>query len=138
MITRGIKKEVDDFINQLIGKWLPYKHNKNSTDDQIVQLAVRPIQLWEIVFPREHKDVVLTTILGKDKCEGTYEGYGGGKETQHKKHDKFLWGLRKMLGVKKIDKWDGSKELPTTRDHIETVGIGIKEDYEDADGYEQL
>jgi len=137
MITRGVKKDVDEFIRQLQGKWLTYRNNKNSPKNQMIQLGVRPIQLWEIVFPKEHKDVVLTTCLGKDKANGEYEGYGKGKSTQHKKHDKFVWMLRKALGVLKIGKWDGSQIMPIIPGAVETIGIGVKEDYE-VDGFEQI
>jgi hypothetical protein len=116
-LTRGIKKEIDQFITELQGKYLPFTM---SGVDCFVQFAVRPIQLWEFVFPEPMKDVVLTTILGKD----------GGK-TQHKKHNKFVWALRKILDVKKIPNYNTEKFMPISRQHMEIVGIGIKEDYYD-------
>jgi len=137
-MTRGVKKEVDNFIWQLMGKWFPYRHKKEAPADQMIQVQVRPIQLWEIVFPREGKDVVLTTCLGKEKADGSYEGYGKGKSTQHKKHDKFVWALRKAIGANKIGKWEGGQMMPIDRGSVETIGIGLKDDYENEDGFEQL
>ncbi len=124
-ITRGIKKEVDDFIRQLQGKWLTYKHKKDDPNNY-VQLAVRPIQMWEIVFPREHKDLVLTSVIGKNRAP-----------TQHKRHNKWIWAIRKALGVDKIEPYDDRFKMTITKDFVEVVPIGIKDDYE-VDGYEQL
>ncbi|MCK9371334.1 hypothetical protein M0R04_15580, partial [Candidatus Dojkabacteria bacterium] len=121
IVTRGIKNWVDQFITELQGKYLPFKYHtdgKNIVDCQ-VQLSVRPIQLWEIVFPEDQKDLVLATILDDGK---------GGK-TQHKRHEKFIWGLRKTLGVEKIPEYKSDQKLPITKMHFETVGIGIKKDY---------
>lgn len=122
IITRGIKNSVDQFITELQGKYLPFKwrRNKDSPMQNFnVQVAVRPIQLWEIVFPEEHKDLMLTTVLGKD-----FKG-----KTQHRKHDKFVFGLRKILGVEKIGDFKTDAELPITRQAMEVVGVGIKKDY---------
>lgn len=133
LLTRGIKKEVDDWITQLQGKYLSYKKSKDWSGS--VQVQVRPIQLWEIVYPKEHNELVLNTLIGEPDCKGI----GGGTITQHKKHQKFIYALRKILGIKPIPKsWATNKIMAMhLGDHIERVGIGIKEDY-DVDGYEQL
>lgn len=49
MITRGIKNDVDNFINDLQAQFFPYGKKKEIA----VQLAVRPVQFWELVFPEE-------------------------------------------------------------------------------------
>lgn len=129
IITRGIKNWVDQFITELQGKYVPFRFRDpkdNQIKDCMAQVAVRPIQLWEIVFPEDCKDVMLTTIL--DKTYMTQKGYGGGLLTQHKKHEKFIWGLRKMLGIKPIQEFNRNNALPICRNHVEVVGIGIKKD----------
>ena len=68
LLTRGIKHEVDQFITELQGKYLPFKwrdlNNKdNQLQDTMVQLGVRPIQLWELVYPEESRDVIMTTLF---------------------------------------------------------------------------
>ncbi len=83
-----------------------------------VQVAVRPIQLYEVVFPEEHKDVMLSTILGDSK----------GK-TQHKKHNKFIYALRKILGVEEIPNFKTDLKMPISNMNTEIIGIGIKKDY---------
>ena len=111
---------VDQFITELQGKYLPFKYPNEKGDLEIhsVPIAVRPIQLWEIVFPEEHKDLMLTTLFN-----------GQISPTQHKKHNKFIYGIRKILGVDKIPKFKTEREIPITKDHIEMIGIGIKKDY---------
>lgn len=121
MLTRGIKKEIDDFITRLQGLYLPFDIMKDGTfglkkGRGQVQVQVRPIQLWEVVFPEEHLDIMLNTCLG------------GREETQHPQHKKWVWALRKALGVKPIPKFKKDKKFPHTADHAEIVGIGIKED----------
>ena len=58
---RGIKHETDMLINELSAQFLPYKIGD---EDMHVQLAVRPIQLVEIVFPDEYLDIVQRTLWG--------------------------------------------------------------------------
>ena len=122
-MTRGIKPDVDRFINDLMGKYLPFNYKGAPS---LVQIAVRPLQLWEIVFPREHKDIVLNTVL----C-------GDGK-TQHKKHKKWITVLRKILGIQKIPEFKTDAVLPVYRANTEFIGVGIKEDYNFEDGTEAL
>ena len=122
MMTRGIKHEVDQFITELQGKYLPFKYRQKEGEplqDWNVQLAVRPIQLWEIVFPEDQQDLVLTTCLG-DGAKG---------KTQHKKHEKYVWALRKMLGINPLPDYKADKKMPVRCSGIEIVGIGVKPDY---------
>ena len=129
IITRGIKHEVDKFITQLQGKYLPFPITKKGVFGakkagiHQLQLAVRPIQLWEIVYPEPCRDAILTTILGKDDA---YQG-----KTQHRKHNKWIYAIRKALGVKKIGEYKTDNLYPITpeKQHIEVVGIGEKKDY---------
>lgn len=133
MMTRGIKHEVDRFINELSAKYLPPSmitpdvDSGEKKDMYYSQLQIRPIQLWEVVFPKEHLDIVLTTI------------FPGGDLMQHKKHAKFVWGIRKILGAKAIPKeWDNNTKMMVHRAGLETVGIGLKDDYTREDGTEAL
>lgn len=138
-ITKGDKKWVDDFMNQLIGKWLPFKYRKTIDEpfqDVNVQLSVRPIQLWEVGFPKEHKDLVCSTILGKNG--GLITGNDGTKETTHPFFNKMLKTISKMLGLKPIGKYDETKIMPIHKEHVSIVGLGIKEDYTMPTGVEGI
>lgn len=116
IMTRGIKHDVDRFINELSAKYLPYKFKGKPA---MLQFSVRPIQLYELVFPEEQRDIVLNTILQS----------GNGK-TQHKKHEKFIYGIRKILGVKPIPEYNKKvAKMPLYMANTEIVGIGVKEDY---------
>lgn len=123
LLTRGIKNAVDTMIRDLQSKYVPiYWREKDGSmnPNKFLQIGVRPIQLWEIVFPEEQRDVVYRSILSSDK-------------TQHKKHEKWISMIRRILGVKKIKKWekDGNKMIIAPGDigDIEIIPIGEKKDY---------
>lgn len=134
MMTRGLKRQVDRFIETLGSQFCPPAMATPDKNDvgavkgmYHAELMIRPIQLWEVVFPKESLGLVLTTI------------FPAGDLMQHKKHEKFVWGIRKILGVEKIPKeWDSKKKFLIDRSGVETVGIGIKEDYTREDGTEAL
>jgi len=131
IITRGIKHEVDKFITQLQGKYLPFEVKKGAAGlkkgKYMIQTSVRPIQLWEIAYPKEHNDLMCASLLNKDK----------GKPLQ-KWQEKFVWGIRKALKLKKIPKYKTDEIFPISRDHMEIVGLGVKEDYSFEDGTEAI
>ena len=84
-MTRGIKKDVDDYITQLQGKYFPYKlKGIQGEQTTALQLSVRPIQLWEFVFPKESLKMAVGTI-----CNGSLKTEDW--------RQKFLNGLRIML-----------------------------------------
>ena len=68
---RGIKGAVDNFVNDMSAKFLDTKmKSKFNVDEPLkpckVQIAMRPVTLWEIVFPESSKDVVLNTLWPKE------------------------------------------------------------------------
>ena len=107
MMTRGIKPEVDRFITELQGKVLPWGKGA-------IQLSVRPFQMWELVFPKEHLGTVYRTV-----------------ETGHEKicnspQFKFLRTAVRGKKIPNISK-EGSKLL-NYKQNIATYPFGIKED----------
>jgi hypothetical protein len=126
--TRGIKKEVDDFIVQMQGKYLPIKlkmkdgqpHQDGVPTDMMVQVNVQPLELWSLVFPKEHAELMYRTVFGES----------GGKPN-NPKSQKMFWAIRKSLGLDPIPEYpkEGSI-LPVSKQAMEVVGIGIKEDKE--------
>jgi len=122
IITRGCKHEVDRFVNELSAKYLPYEYD-NTKPKGVVQVGVRPIQLYEIAFPEEHLEKMLATIK---------------PSLFHKWEAKFMFVLRKILKSKPIPKIsDDVLPMPIYKDNIEIAGIGIKKDaYKD--GIEQI
>jgi len=120
MMTRGIKSVVDNYISDLQAQY--YKYG----DKGMLQLSVRPIQLWEVVFPQESLKEVLQTVL-------PYENLQPGsnwKVTDWR--SKYLAGLRFALGAQKIPEMDltDHKNIlrPLRKDNITVYPIGIKPD----------
>ena len=60
-IARGIRTRQAEWVEALGSIYLPYKNDAEQPAG-LVQLSVRPIQLYEIVFPEDQKDYVLSTI----------------------------------------------------------------------------
>jgi len=131
--TRGILHDSERFIKELSSKYVPFNYlkrfdvNFNPKKDKpnemmkgTIQIGVRPIQLFEVVFPEESKDVVFTTLFGES---------GDGK-TQHKKHQKLAWAFQKALKIEPMpETWDKSFHLNSYRDNMEIIGLGVKPDY---------
>ncbi len=130
-MTRGVEECVKKFIKELSSKYVPFKVEKDGTaglkkGNYNTPIGVRPIQLWEIIFPESSKDLILNTI---------FKGSDGA--TQHKKHNKFIFPLRKIFGANKIPEYSKEKIMCVYGDHVEKIGIGIKEDRKE-DGTEML
>ena len=132
-VTRGIKHLSDEFIKRLSCTMLPMKIFKgdikgiDKDGTYPVQVAVRPIQLYEVVYPKEHQDMILNTILE------------GGKGTSNiKRLQKYVNMFRKFLGVKPIPEYDKTNKLPIPKPDIDVTAIGVKEDYTLPNGTEGL
>jgi len=135
-IVRGHMWDVERFINDLNGKYLPFKWRAKKEDpyqDCSLQLSVRPIQLYEVAFPKEHKDLIYTTLFGEDPLNE------GAREKGIWKWLNFMAsGLRKMLGLKPIGEYSKDKVMPVWRQNLSVIPIGMKEDYETPNGVEGI
>ena len=56
MLSRGVKDVVDRYINDLQAVYFRWSRDKPGGDGELLQLQVRPIQLWEIVFPEANAE----------------------------------------------------------------------------------
>lgn len=119
ILTRGIKHDVERFITDLQGKYMPMMIKG---EPHVVALAVRPIQLWELVFPEEHYSTIARTI-----------------DTDCKRIDpKVAWALRKGMKLQKMPKIDEKAfPFPVYKNNIEVVPLGVKKDVF-RDGHEWL
>ena len=90
-------------------------------------MRVCPVQLWDLSFPKESKDVMLNTL---------FKGKG---QPMNSKYQKFISLLRMSMGLKKIPNYKTDKRLSVQSaiQHTEIIGIGIKEDRIE-DGTEML
>ena len=145
IIPRGIKHEVDRFINDLQAQYFPYKAvgkmrkdlersmGKKLKEGEVlgVQLAVRPIIPYELVFPEESLKEVLSTIWPDEE----YPKSANWKIDQLKKI------MRKTLGAEKISEEDWDTKGPKRMVYKQNVGIdliGIRKDNKDGEGNETL
>ena len=115
-LTRGIKKNVDNFINDMSAQYFP----TGLPGNMWVQLSMRPIQLWECVMPEANLHDVLATLKPNDEQE----------------HRKIIEKFRFLLGAKKVPELN-PKANPRMvfKNDVAIYPIGIKED---AKVYEQL
>ena len=132
LLTRGIKHCVDRYISDLSAQYFPYGDPK---DKLAVQLAVRPLQIWEIVFAKQNLPEVVKTVLPQ-----------GAIRSVDKKNwsTKYMSWLAKMLKAKKMPDFD-LKDVPSRliyKDFVAAYPIGVKADeiWKDGQfkGYERL
>lgn len=114
--TRGIKHDVDRFIGLLQGVWLPFQYQDRTMS---LQVGVRPVQLWELAFPKEHLQLMLRTLWDEEITRRA------GFKTP-------LALLRKALKLKKIPDIDKSIQpplkMPIYKQNVGIHPIGLHED----------
>ena len=106
------------FIEELNSKVLPYSFMGKQ---HFIECMVRPIELYEVVYPKECYDLVQTTIFGTDQTAGV-DAY---------KKDKMKlaqFAFRKMLGTKKFPPWKTDHVLPITKNGLSILGLGVRDD----------
>ena len=126
LLTRGIKHCIDRYINDCQAQ---YYNMPNWKGGNIVQMGVRPIQLWEFVFPKEALQEVLPTVI---KCPRPESEMSFAQKNVMKM-------FRKLLTAKPIPEYDiNGKRRIVYNEHIEVTPIGIKEDATHKEGHEML
>lgn len=120
LIARGSKDRLDRWVNDCLARYYTIQpgfigDNNVKVSQQgkyKLQLSMRPIQLYEVVFPKESLNDVVAALQ-------PYGGYGIKRS--------WLNALRKLLKLKPIP-----QKIPPTfdlnRDFVDICGIGIKED----------
>ena len=83
VLTRGIKDKIEKWANDLSAQYLPFQLKGNDVKGAKpgtyhFPVTLRPVQMWDICFPREHKDLILASVMG-----------GGDGKPINKKHNKF-------------------------------------------------
>ena len=119
MMTRGQKPKVDDFINDLLAINLPFGDVKENGFRDFLQLSVRPIQFWELAFPKEHFKTIMATIA---------PGFDNTKVRQREML--LLQKARFLVKGKKIPKMNlaNEKRLIVRYQAVGTYPFAIKED----------
>lgn len=113
ILTRGHLEYVEKFIKELSTRYMDYP-NTNS----LVQMRVCPIQLWDISYPEEYRDVIHTTLFGDNK----------GKPI-HSSLSKYIYPMRKAMKLSKLPPYKTDSWLPMRKpEHMEVIAIGVKDD----------
>lgn len=109
-------------INELSAKYLdlPMTNKKNGkVTNTKSQVQVRPLEIYEIAFPKEYLDVMMTTLFPDTKGKSAVKRF------------QFIVNMvKKAIGLKPIPKeWDTKQKLLVGgHEGVEVIGIGIKDD----------
>lgn len=119
-IARGIKNAQEHLFMDMQAQKYPLVVTKadGTKQEVLVQGALRPIQLYEYVFPKEHLDVVYNS-LKPEMYPNTM------------KMKALVNSLRMSMGFQKPPKYEASgAHLAWVNKDISIIPIGIKEDSE--------
>jgi len=116
ILTRGIRHEIQRYIEDLSSQYFEYGPKDAKGNRQFLQLSVRPVQLFELVFPEEHLAEVVKVVTNGPRIDDW--------------RNKFLTGIRLALKAEKIPKLDMSKARwrPVSKQNIAIYPIGIRKD----------
>ena len=120
-IPYGHRRWVEWFLRDMEAQKFPFIMKKGKkTKSVFLQGAIRilPFGVYEYVFPKESRDLALTS-LGFVKDNNNHY-LGSAKRAL----------LRKMIKHKKIGKVDNSKKYPWITDHVSILVLGEKADGE--------
>ena len=122
-ITRGIKQDVDEFVKWLETRSLrlPLKDKDGKESVIPLQASLRPVQLWEFVFPENEKDAVLTTLKFHEKPPADSISM-----------KLKIAALRKMLGAEKIPEFKtDNRMLMPDFPWVAITALGVRYDEKD-------
>ena len=120
----GIKHDMEQFEKFMQTATFPmtYTDKDGKEVKAYIQSQLRPMVLYDFVFPKENLDVVLNTLDPKRAVSMT-----DGKGT--KILSKTISMIRRALKLKSIPKSDKKKgEFPLYKKNIRIVGIGVRDD----------
>ena len=124
VVARGIKNQMKQWEQDVSAIFLPMEYEKGKPKGR-VRTAVRPIQIYEIVFPEEHKDFILGAIPDNNYCRN-----------QNKWMRPLIIMLRKILKCKKTKRVEKNGAIHAP--HVMISHIGIKKDDRNKEGIELL
>jgi len=114
ILARGHKDKIERWENDLLARYYPYEHEKGKPKG-LLQLSVREVKIYEIVFPEEHMEEILQTIKPKD-----YGKVG--------KYRKLINFFAKILGLEKVPEYTPDNKFRVFNDAVGIHAIGIKRD----------
>ncbi len=124
----GIKDKVDHLIMEMQCQKFNLKLTKEGEEDKAIviqgHLRILPFGIYEFVFPREYKDVVLTTLDFGEK--DPYSLNSEFKVMAIKINPLDL--LKKFLRIEPIPEFKTDKKLIWIREHVAVLPFGVRED----------
>lgn|SRR3990167_3692021 len=139
-IPYGKWEWVNVFLNDIRAQKLTIRMHRKNPETGIeeeqhihtnVQLRMLPGGLYECVFPREHKNIVLTA-LNFHRADKGHSDFDLEKEFSIMGFKiKPIDYLRKYLRLEEPGEFDSSKELVWDKYFVSVIPIGIREDKED-------
>ena len=124
VLARGQADRLKRWVNDCLARYYTLKYGEDKDGKPLmgkVQLSMRPIQLYEIVFPEEHLEAVCSALQ-------PYGGYGFNEGVKGKLK-KMIVKLLKLDPIPQVP--PDIKDLqnnPLYRDFVDCMGIGIKKD----------
>ena len=160
-MTRGIQQSRDMWKKFMETQWFPFirypllkdpktgeflknpdgSYQKGEPELTRVQGSLRPIELWEYVFPAEgfkieNGKAVPTTNMHNLKAAIAMQNLQKAYNNLRPEVNNYAWILRKMMKLKKIPELDiSNKEQWEITDHLVPMAgmasypVGIKEDF---------
>lgn len=120
-IPYGIKQAVDHLFMDMQAQKFQLRIYKEGEKDKYIwmqgQLRILPFGICEYVFPKEMKDLVLTS-LDCDKIHGSIS----------QKMKMGISTIRKMLNLKEIPEFKKDKSLIWIKEFVSIIPVGMKED----------
>lgn len=136
----GKQECVNYLLRDMAAQKLPLKFYKEGEPDRHnyveCQIRILPFGIYEFIFPKEHKDVVLTTLNFQSEREiagdGTskYPYYLNREVSIMGFHFKPLDYLKKFLKIEDIPDFETNNRLPWWDMHIAIIPIGVRYDGE--------
>jgi len=127
-IAEGWDKDLD-YMEKWVGQMiLPMEVINKKGKKEVIGMPcyLRPFRMYDLIFPRDQKDVILNTLNPVSKVSFV-DGKGG-----KGKFGTQINFLRKLMKLKKIpvaDKSKGKVALPEGLfKNLRIVGLGLKED----------
>lgn len=119
-IPYGSRHWVENFLRAIEAEYFKFPLYKGKQKKTLgIYGAVRslPFGAYEVIFPREYKDLVLTTLNFHHKAP----------------YIKTVFALRKMFKCKKVGKFNSDKKYMWDKQWVSIIPIGIREDGEFTD-----
>ena len=122
--ARGITPQLDKWENLMLSTPLQYEygkmHGEVAKGQKMMsywQLSMRPVRLYEVVFPEPELNKVMNMIKPEKSWNPGY--------------NKYVWAMRKALGLKEVPQLiqeKGYEWYDRNKQGVNVTGIGVKKD----------